>query len=196
MRGVGMIAARHNAVQMPMDIAAGLTIWFTGLSSSGKSTISKAVYEKLLAMGKKVEWLDSDVVRQHLSKELGFTKADRDENVRRLGFVADLLTRNGVIALVAAISPYRAVRDEVRNRIGNFIEVYVNAPLEICEQRDSKGIYERARAGEIRGVTGIDDPYEPPFDAEVECCTDRETPVESASRVLIAIQSRLSQRQT
>jgi bifunctional enzyme CysN/CysC len=170
----------------------GLTVWFTGLSSAGKSTISGAVYEKLWAMGHRVEWLDGDVVRQHLSKGLGFSKEDRDENIRRIGFVAELLTRNGVIALVSAISPYRSVRDELRQRIEHFVEVFVHAPLEICEQRDLKDIYRRARLGELHGVTGIDDPYEPPLTPEVECRTDRETPGESVSRVLAVIQDWLA----
>jgi bifunctional enzyme CysN/CysC len=193
--GAAMIKATGGAVQPSRMTAAagtGLTVWFTGLSSAGKSTIGKAVYEKLWAMGHKVEWLDGDVVRQHLNKGLGFSKEDRDENVRRIGFVAELLTRNGVIALVSAISPYRAVRDEIRRRIGSFMEVYVEAPLEVCEQRDLKGIYRRARAGEMHGVTGVDDPYEPPLSADVECHTDRETPAESASRVLTAIQTWLT----
>jgi bifunctional enzyme CysN/CysC len=172
---------------------AGLTVWFTGLSSAGKSTISRAVYEKLWAAGHKVEWLDGDVIRQHLNKGLGFNKADRDENVRRIGFVAELLTRNGVIALVSAIAPYRGIRDELRLRIGNFIEVFVHAPIEICEQRDLKGIYRRARLGELTGVTGIDDPYEPPFAPEVECRTDTETPAESAANVLAAIRQWLAE---
>jgi bifunctional enzyme CysN/CysC len=167
----------------------GLTVWLTGLSSAGKTTISQAVYEKLWARGHRVEWLDGDVVRQHLSKGLGFSKEDRDENIRRIGFVAELLTRNGVIALVSAISPYRSVRDEIRGRIGNFLEVYVHAPLEVCEQRDIKGIYRRARAGEIHGVTGVDDPYEPPLAPEVECRTDRETLLESMERVLEAVEA-------
>src|SRR5580658_9715949 len=166
---------------------SGLTIWFTGLSSSGKTTISHAVREKLLHAGYKVEWLDGDAVRQHISKGLGFSKEDRDENVRRIGFVAELLTRNGVIVLVSAISPYRSIRDEIRQKIGNFLEVYVHAPLEVCEQRDLKGIYRRARAGEMRVVTGVDDPYEEPLTPEVECLTDRETAAESAARVLKAI---------
>jgi bifunctional enzyme CysN/CysC len=189
---VGMIGSAM-AAQAPEKIAhTGLTVWFTGLSSAGKSTISKAVYEKLWAMGRKVEWLDGDVVRQHLNKGLGFSKEDRDENVRRIGFVAELLTRNGVITLVSAISPYRSVRDEIRGRIGSFLEVYVHAPLEVCEQRDLKGIYRKARAGEMHGVTGIDDPYEEPLTPDVECHTDRETPPESARRVLDAIQSWLA----
>ena len=193
--GAAMITAAHQAAQQaPLKTAArgGLTVWFTGLSSAGKSTISKAVYEKLWAMGHKVEWLDGDVVRQHLNKGLGFSKEDRDENVRRIGFVAELLTRNGVIALVSAISPYRAVRDEIRQRVGSFLEVYVEAPLEVCEQRDLKGIYRKARAGQMHGVTGVDDPYEPPLSAEIECHTDRETPAESASKVLAAIEAWLT----
>jgi adenylyl-sulfate kinase len=135
-------------------------------------------------------------VRQHLSKGLGFSKEDRDENIRRIGFVADLLTRNGVIVLVAAISPYRAIRNEIRAQIGSFLEVYVQAPLELCEQRDLKGIYRRARAGEIHGVTGVDDPYEPPIAPEVECHTDRETLSESASKVVEAVERWLGERKT
>src|SRR5271167_4480633 len=119
----------------------GLTVWFTGLSSSGKTSISQALRQALLSRGYRVEWLDGDVVRRYLSKGLGFSKEDRDENIRRIGFVAELLTRNGVIVLVSAISPYRAVREEMRSRIGSFIEVYVDAPLEVCERRDVNGIY-------------------------------------------------------
>ena len=176
------------------EIRVGLAVWLTGLSSAGKTTISQNVYEELRRRGRRVEWLDGDVIRQHLSKGLGFTKEDRNENIRRIGFVAELLTRNGVIVLVSAISSYRAIRDEVRQRIGQFLEVYVNAPLDICERRDLKGIYHRARAGEMHGVTGIDDPYEPPLAAEVECPTDRESPAESSSRVLNAILARQAQR--
>jgi bifunctional enzyme CysN/CysC len=195
--GAGMISGSTAAEPaMEMSSGAGLTIWLTGLSSAGKSTIGKAVYEKLWAMGHRVELLDGDVVRQHLNRGLGFSKEDRDENVRRIGFVADLLTRNGVLVLVAAISPYRSTRDEIRERIGNFLEVYVHAPLETCEQRDLKGIYRRARAGELPCVTGLDDPYEAPLAAEIECRTDRETPAESSSRVLAAVLSRLAQRKT
>ena len=139
----------------------GLTIWFTGLSSSGKTSISQALREGLLSRGYKVEWLDGDVVRRYLSKGLGYSKEDRDENIRRIGFVAELLTRNGVIVLVSAISPYRAVRDEMRARIGNFVEVYVDAPLSVCQQRDINGIYRRARSGEIQHVTGFFQPPQP-----------------------------------
>ena len=142
-------------------------------------------------MGHRVELLDGDVVRQHISKGLGFSREDRDENIRRIGFVTELLTRNGVIVIVAAISPYRAVRDEVRARIGMFVEVYVNAPLSVLEQRDVKGIYRRCRAGEIHGVTGIDDPYEPPLTPEVECRTNLETIEESAEKVLRAVEGLL-----
>jgi bifunctional enzyme CysN/CysC len=165
----------------------GLTVWFTGLSASGKTTLCRAVYERLAARGCRLELLDGDTVRKHLSKGLGFSREDRDENIRRIGFVAGLLTRNGVIALAAAISPYRAVRDEVRASIGDFVEVYVNAPLEVCEARDPKGLYRKARAGQLPAFTGIDDPYEPPFDPEVECRTDRETLEECIAKVLSAI---------
>jgi bifunctional enzyme CysN/CysC len=174
------------------EAARGMAVWFTGLSSAGKSTISKAVYEKLWAKGYKLELLDGDVVRQHLTRDLGFSKHDRDENIRRIGFVSELLVRNGVIVLVAAISPYRAVREEIRGRVGNFVEVYVNAPLDVVEQRDLKGIYRRCRAGELHGVTGIDDPYEPPLAPEVECRTDRETLAESVDKVVRAVESRIA----
>ena len=165
----------------------GLTVWFTGLSASGKTTLCRAVYERLAARGCRLELLDGDTVRKHLSKGLGFSREDRNENIRRIGFVAGLLTRNGVIALAAAISPYRAVRDEVRASIGDFVEVYVNAPLEVCESRDPKGLYRQARAGHLPAFTGIDDPYEPPFDPEVECRTDREPLEDCIAKVLAAI---------
>ncbi|NJK28137.1 MAG: adenylyl-sulfate kinase, partial [Coleofasciculaceae cyanobacterium SM2_3_26] len=145
----------------------GVTVWFTGLSGAGKTTICKAVEEKLRDRGHDLEVLDGDIVRQNLTKGLGFSKEDRDENVRRIGFVANLLTRHGVIVLVSAISPYRAVREEVRDRIGSFIEVFANTPLEVCEARDVKGLYKRTRAGEIKNFTGISDPYEPPLNPEV-----------------------------
>jgi len=162
----------------------GVTVWFTGLSGAGKTTISKLVAEILQTHGLKIEILDGDVVRQNLTKGLGFSKSDRDENIRRIGFVAHLLTRNGVIVLVSAISPYRAIRGELKQRIGDFVEVFVNAPLDVCEQRDVKGLYQRARSGEIQGFTGIDDPYEFPENPDVECCTDQETIETSASKVL------------
>ena len=162
----------------------GVTIWFTGLSAAGKTTIAKAVADELGATGFKVEILDGDIVRKNLSKGLGYSREDRDENIRRIGFVAHLLTRNGVVVLVSAISPYRKIRDEVRSLIGNFMEVYVNAPLQICEQRDPKGLYRKARAGEIKHFTGIDDPYEPPLNPEVECKTGQENLKESVAKVL------------
>jgi len=182
-------ASFHQASPHP-----GLTVWFTGLSSAGKTTLSQAVQKRLLAMGYKVESLDGDVVRQHLCKGLGFSKEDRDENVRRIGFVAGLLSRNGVIVLVSAISPYRATRDQLRGEIGAFAEVYVNAPLEICEQRDVKGLYRKARAGQIPRFTGIDDPYEAPLSPEVECCTDQENLAESTEKVLGYVETWLSSR--
>jgi adenylylsulfate kinase len=163
-----------------------LTIWLTGLSSSGKSTIAVAVCEELRASGYRVEWLDGDVARQQLCRGLGFGKDDRDENVRRIAYVAALLTRNGIVTVVSAISPYGVARAEARRRVGSFLEVYVNAPIEVCERRDLKGIYRRARAGETFGVTGIDDPYEPPERPDVECRTDIETLEESVASVLAA----------
>jgi adenylylsulfate kinase len=169
--------------------ACGVTVWFTGLSASGKTTISQAVADALRARGYRVETLDGDVVRQNLTKGLGFSKEGRDENIRRIGFVAHLLSRNGVIAVVAAISPYREIRDEVRARIGRFVEVFANAPLEVCEQRDPKGLYRKARAGELKGFTGIDDPYEAPLAPEVECRTDLETVEESVAKVLRALEA-------
>jgi adenylylsulfate kinase len=161
----------------------GVTVWLTGLSGSGKTTISQFLEKDLRQRNYKVEVLDGDVIRLHLTKGLGFSKEDRDENIHRIGFVANLLTRNGVIVIVSAISPYREARDKVRRQIKDFVEVYVNSPLSLCEQRDVKGLYKKARAGEIRGFTGIDDPYEPPLNPEVECQTNRETIIESVSKV-------------
>lgn len=161
----------------------GVTVWLTGLSGAGKTTITHALEQRLRGESYSLEVLDGDVVRTNLTKGLGFSKADRDENIRRIGFVANLLTRNGVIVLVSAISPYRQIREEVRGKIGNFVEVFVNAPLDVCEGRDVKGLYKRARSGEIQGFTGIDDPYEPPANPEVECRTDLETLEESVDKV-------------
>ncbi len=166
----------------------GVTIWFTGLSGAGKTTISHAVGEKLRSQRRNIEILDGDIVRQNLTKGLGFSKEDRDENIRRIGFVSHLLTRNGVIVLVSAISPYREIREEVRQKIGDFVEIYVNAPLAVCEERDVKGLYKRARAGEIKGFTGIDDPYEPPLNPEVECRTDLEELSESIGKVFAKLE--------
>jgi adenylylsulfate kinase len=162
----------------------GAVIWFTGLSGSGKTTIAHQVEGKLLEAGIPVEILDGDVVRENLSKGLGFSKEDRDINIRRIAFVAHLLQRNGVVVITAAISPYRAIREEARAMIKDFVEVHADAPLEVCESRDVKGLYAKARAGEIKGFTGIDDPYEPPAGPEVHCQTDQETIKESAQKVL------------
>src|SRR5918992_5783502 len=140
----------------------GAVIWFTGLSGSGKTTIAHIVEDKLLVAGVPVEILDGDVVRENLSKGLGFSKEDRDINIRRIAFVAHLLQRNGVFVITAAISPYEALRNEARVMIKDFVEVFADAPLEVCEERDVKGLYAKARAGEIKGFTGIDDPYEAP----------------------------------
>jgi bifunctional enzyme CysN/CysC len=174
----------------------GLVVWFTGLSGAGKSTISRRLYERLWASGLSVEMLDGDELRCHLTSDLGFTRSDRDENIRRISFVAGMLARNGVIALVSVISPYRAARDAVRAQSANFLEVYVNAPLAVCEARDPKGLYRKARSGQLRAFTGIDDPYEPPLAPEVECRTDRETPPESTDRVLAAIEEKLNAKGT
>ena len=166
----------------------GVTIWFTGLSGAGKTTINDALTAKLREREIKLEVLDGDIVRTNLTKGLGFSKEDRDENVRRIGFVSDLLTRNGVIVLVSAISPYRAIRDEVRSRIGDFMEVYVSAPVEVCEERDVKGLYARARSGEIKQFTGISDPYEAPLNPEVNCETHKETLEESVNKVIAKLE--------
>ncbi|MBI1387052.1 MAG: adenylyl-sulfate kinase [bacterium] len=162
----------------------GFTVWFTGLSGSGKSTISDVLVREFKKRGIKHEVLDGDVVRTNLSKGLGFSKEDRDTNIRRIGFVCHILTRNGVVAIAAAISPYRNIRDENRKMIGNFVEVFVDTPLDICEQRDVKGLYKKARAGEIKEFTGISDPYEEPLNPEVTCYTDKESPEESAEKIL------------
>ena len=161
----------------------GFTLWFTGLSGAGKSTISGIIEKRLREAGAKVEVLDGDVVRENLSKGLGFSKEDRDENIRRIGFVCELLSRNAVIAMVAAISPYRAVREQIRRRIRNFVEVYVECPLEVVAGRDVKGLYKKAIAGEIPQFTGVSDPYEPPLSPEVVVHSASQSPEESANRV-------------
>jgi adenylylsulfate kinase len=150
----------------------GVLVWLTGLSGSGKSTLAQAVLGRLIAQGHRAEILDGDSIRTHLSKGLGFSREDRLENIRRIAFVGNLLARHGVIVLAPVIAPYRSIREEVRGGSHLYLEVYVNAPLEICEQRDPKGLYKRARAGEIAHFTGVDDPYEPPDSPEVECRTD------------------------
>jgi adenylyl-sulfate kinase len=166
----------------------GFTVWLTGMSGAGKSTASHLLAERLRALGAKVEVLDGDVVRTHLSKGLGYSKEDRDENVRRIGFVSGLLARNGVVAIAAAISPYRAAREEVRAQVANFVEVYVECPVGVLVERDAKGLYKQALAGEIAHFTGISDPYEPPLAPEVTLHTAVETPEESVGKILEALQ--------
>jgi adenylyl-sulfate kinase len=162
----------------------GFTLWFTGLSGSGKSTLSRKVEEILLERGLKVEVLDGDVIRTNLSKGLGFSKEDRDINIRRIGFVCHLLTRNDVVAIAAAISPYRAIRDENRKLIGSFVEIYCRCPIDALKKRDPKGLYEKALRGEIKGFTGVDDPYEEPLDAEIVVETDKETVEQSLNKII------------
>lgn len=166
----------------------GFTIWFTGLSGSGKTTLAKEVEGILLERGMKVEVLDGDVVRQNLSKGLGFSKEDRDINIRRIGFVCNLLTRNDVVAIGAAISPYRTIRDENRNLIGRFVEVFCTCPIEILAKRDPKGLYYKAMKGEIKNFTGIDDPYEEPLNPEVIVDTSKETVDQSAKKIIKTIE--------
>lgn len=169
----------------------GLTIWFTGLSGAGKSTIARLVADALEERGRRVEILDGDEIRQHLSKGLGFSKEDRDTNVRRIAYVAGLLTRNGVITITAAISPYRETRAWARAWIGDFVEVYVNCPVEVCAERDVKGLYRKAYAGEIPHFTGVSDPYEPPENPDIVVETHRETPTESAMKIVHLLEERL-----
>jgi adenylylsulfate kinase len=166
----------------------GFILWFTGLSGAGKTTISKALEPELRARGCKVEILDGDIIRTHLSKGLTFSKEDRDTNIRRIGFVAHLLSRNGVVVITAAISPYRALREEIRAMEPNFVEIYIKASLETCEARDVKGLYAKARAGEIKGFTGIDDPYEEPLNPEIICSTGEESVDESVVKILTRLE--------
>lgn len=165
-----------------------MIVWLTGLPCSGKTTLGLALTDRLRGGGWRVEFLDGDVVRRELWRDLGFSRADREENIRRLGYVAALLARNGVAAVVSAVSPYRSARDHVRHEVADFIEVYVNAPLAVCEERDVKGMYRKARAGELPGFTGVDDPYEAPLNAEIECRTDLESIEESLSKILAKVQ--------
>jgi adenylyl-sulfate kinase len=169
----------------------GFTIWFTGLSGAGKSTLSTLLAEELRCKQYKVEILDGDVVRTHLSKGLGFSKEDRDTNIRRIGWVCQVLARNGVVAMAAAISPYRAIRDEVRAmHAGNFVEVYVECPIKVLAERDVKGLYKKALAGEIKNFTGISDPYEAPVAPDVVVRSDIETPAESATKIAAELRRR------
>jgi len=162
----------------------GFTVWLTGLSAAGKTTVANRLRDRLLERGREVEILDGDVIRTNLSKGLGYSKDDRQTNIRRIGFVCELLTRHGVAVVASAISPYQDTRREVRQQIGHFVEVFVDCPLEVCIQRDPKGLYKRALAGEISSFTGIDDPYEPPERAEVHLYTDQEEPDQSVERVV------------
>jgi adenylylsulfate kinase len=172
-------------------IDKGLTLWFTGLSGSGKSTLATYLAPKLKELGKKVEILDGDEVRENLSKGLGFSKEDRDTNIRRIGFVANMLARNGVVAITAAISPYRDVRNEIRAKAqAAFVEVYALCPIDVLEDRDTKGLYKKAKAGIIKNFTGISDPYEAPENPEVTVDTSKETIEESAEKILAYLRKR------
>jgi len=166
----------------------GFVIWFTGMSGAGKTTIAHRLEPILKERGCKVEQLDGDVVRTHLSKGLGFSKEDRDENIRRIGFVAHLLQRNGVAVICSAISPYREIRDENRALIGDFIEVFASCPLEVLEERDVKGLYAKARAGEVKNFTGVSDPYEEPLKPEVIVETSQESVEESANKIIAKLE--------
>lgn len=168
----------------------GFTIWFTGLSGAGKSTLSEALEPVLKARGNNVEILDGDVVRTNLSKGLGFSKEDRDTNILRIGFVAHLLSRNGVAVITAAISPYRDIRDQNRTLIGDFVEVYAKCSIEELTRRDVKGLYEKALRGEIQNFTGISDPYQEPLNPEVVVDTERETVEESLNKILGCLESK------
>jgi sulfate adenylyltransferase len=170
----------------------GVCVWFTGLSGSGKSTTAVELVSLIRERGREVTVLDGDVVRTHLSKGLGFSREDRDTNVRRIGFVAAEVVRHGGIAVAAVVSPYRSTRDEVREMVGgdDFVEVFVDTPLEVCEQRDVKGWYAKARAGEVESFTGVDDPYEAPLRPELTLHTTDTTPAENAQRVLAYLESR------
>jgi len=171
-------------------LSKGFTLWFTGLSGAGKTTLSKLVEQRLRERGLQTELLDGDVVRTSISKGLGFTREDRDENVRRIGYVCHWLTEaKGVVAIAAFISPYRAVRDELRERIGRFIEVYVECPIDALVDRDVKGLYKKALAGEIQNFTGVSDPYEPPQDPEIVVRTSEQTPEESAAAIVARLES-------
>lgn len=170
----------------------GFTLWFTGLSGSGKSTVADLVADELKEECHQVERLDGDIVREHLTRDLGFTKEDRDENIRRISFVAKLLSRNNVIVITSFISPYRETRKEAAEEIGpeKFVEVFVKCPLEVCKKRDVKGLYEKAIRGEIENFTGISDPYEEPENPDIVIETDKEEPEESAQKIIEKLQEK------
>jgi len=167
-----------------MKTQKGFTAWFTGLPCCGKTTIADKVAEQLREKGYRVERLDGDVVRQGLTSDLGFSKEDRDENIKRVAFVAKLLTRNGVAVLATFVSPYREQREKARKEIGNFVEIYTRCPVEVCMRRDVKGMYKKARAGEIKEFTGVSDPYEEPLHPELILDTDKESVDEGVQKVL------------
>lgn len=173
-----------------MRMETACTLWFTGMSGSGKSTLSSLLAARLRAMGARVEVIDGDIVRTQLCRGLGFSKEDREENIRRIGFVCELLSRNGVIAIAAAISPYRAGRDDLRSRIPKFIEIYMHCPLEVLVERDVKGLYKKALAGEISNFTGISDPYESPLQPEVTIDSSKQSPEESVAAILRILEDR------
>jgi len=166
----------------------GFCVWFTGLSAAGKTTLSRLLEGALLERGLMVEVLDGEDVRTNLSKELGFSREDRETHLRRIAFVTKLLIRNGIVVLVAAITPYQGIREEVRAEIGDFVEVYLNTPLEVCIKRDPKGLYQKAQSGEIKNFTGIDDPFEPAERAEIVLRTGEESPEESLARILLTLE--------
>ena len=165
----------------------GFTLWFTGLPCSGKSTIADTVADELRQRGVRAERLDADIIRQHLWRELGYSKEDRDENIRRAAYLAKLLTRNGVAVLTSFISPYRELREHARREIGNFVEIYVRCPVEVCIERDTRGMYKKALAGEIQNFTGISDPYEEPLNPELLIESDKEPLKQSVARVVAKI---------
>jgi len=169
-----------------------MVVWFTGLSSAGKSTLAAAVKNELLARSIEVELLDGDAFRKTLSRDLGFTVEDRSENVRRMGIIASVLASHGMVVLVAAVSPSRKSRADVRRMCNTFIEIYVNAPLDVCIARDVKGLYAKALRGEIQNMTGIDGQYEEPIEDYTECCTDRENLSECVLKVLNRIHENFS----
>jgi adenylyl-sulfate kinase len=177
--------------EMTNAVERGVTLWFTGLSGSGKSTLAQYLLPKLREHGKKVEILDGDEIRENLSKGLGFSKEDRDTNIRRIGFVANLLARNGIVAITAAISPYRDIRNEIRSRAqAAFVEVFVRCPIDVLEERDTKGLYKKARAGIIKNFTGVNDPYEEPESPEIVVESATETIDQSAEKILQFLRQR------
>jgi sulfate adenylyltransferase len=186
--------AERSSTGRPATVghARGVCVWFTGLSGSGKSTTAVELVSLIRERGREVTVLDGDVVRTHLSRGLGFSREDRDTNVRRIGFVAAEVVKHGGIVVAAVVSPYRSTRDEVRQMVGegSFVEVFVDTPLEVCEQRDVKGWYAKARAGEVEAFTGVDDPYEEPIHPEITLHTTDTTPAENARRVLAHLEAR------